>query len=318
MRNREKINQELNRRLAEVTWYREYKLNDQDLAKDFFGRIADYVNYIKSNRELCSFVKKLKNDRDNIKVNETIVKEGNAILKKMRDDFKSIKQMAERNSIEIKPYIPVNGALSDSQAVSLAYEILGSYLERKDPDITDLKQYFGELWSLIGHLEPSLPDKEKEDIKKISESYYSLSSKFQEKLRLQQNWVSFYRYNDYENILEAWKYYFDCLNPEEFSILRIELNDVLGEGIIMPSLSSEIVRKLEEKKQDYLRHISRFHNYLIDKLEERSLMEEARIWLWDNFGKVIFSMVLSLLLVYLLKLLGFTIPIDVINSLLTK
>lgn len=318
MRHREKIQQELNRRLEEVTWYRDIQITEQDSAKDFFGRVADYVNYAKVNRQLSNYLGELENERKSIKIDKDLEKEGNDLLGKMQKDFQTVNDIIIRNKIEIKPFVPVSGTLSEMQAISLTHLQLEEFLKRGTRYVGDIPSHIGELWSLNGHIDGLVSYKDKGELKTINESYYSVRDRLQEKLRLQSNWISFLRFDAYERLMDAWSYYFDSLNPHEFSLLRVELGEILGWGITMPTLSPLNTDKVQDRKNEYLLIISRFHNYLIDKLEEKSWLEEALIWFWENFGKVIVSMVLSLLLVYLLKSLGFTVPVDLINGMLSR
>jgi len=323
MRHREKIQQELNRRLAEVAWYRDYTLNNQDLAKDFFGRIADYVNYIKVNRELKGFVNKLQKTGGCLDVNKKLKKDGDEILKKMETDFESIREIIKNNNVNIKSWeetLPsgYTGALSENQAISLTYKQLESFLKQDEQYVGDIPSHIAEMWSLNGHLDTMVSAGDNEKLKNISESYHQVQNEYKERLRLQGNWISYLRYADYEKLFDVWSYYFDALNPQEFSLLRVELGEILGEGITFPSLPQRDIQKLEQKKQEYLLHINRFNNYLIDRLEQKLWSEETYIWVWDNYGKVLVGMCISIILAFILKICGITVPIDIVNNLLNK
>lgn len=323
MRYREKIQQELNRRLAEVTWYRDYTLNDQELAKDFFGRIADYVNYIKVNSELKNFVNNLQKKRECLDIDKELKKDGDEIIQKMKTDFEAIKTIIKNNNVNIKSWeetLPsgYTGALSESQAVSLTYLQLESFLKQDKQYVGDIPSHIAEIWSLNGHLDTMVSAQDNEKLKKISESYYKVQNEYKEKLRLQGNWILYLRYADYEKLNDVWSYYFDALNPQEFSLLRLELGEILGEGITFPSLRQTDIQKIEQKKQEYLLHINRFNNYLIDRLEEKLWSEEALIWFWDNYGKVLVGLWISIILLYVLKAFGITVPIEIINNLLSR
>lgn len=322
MKRREKIQQELNRRLAEVSWYQDYPLNEQDLAKDFFGRIADYINYIKVNRSLNGFVMSLQTERNKIGIDKDLLKDGNKIITKIQEDFEKIKKIIHSNNVEIKTWDEIitsgsmSGAVSPTVGVFLSYTQIDNFLKNETRYVGDIPSQISEIWSLNGSLEAMIKESDKESLRNISDGYKDLSQKYREKLRLQSNWISFLRFGDYEKLLDVWRYYFDSVNPNEFSSLRLELGEILGEGIRFPSLSLDYSNKLEKKKKEYLLHINRFNNFLIDKLEERIWLEETGYWLWENFGKVVVALCITVVGLFVLKFMGITTPIDILNILL--
>lgn len=319
MKPREKITQEINRRLNEVDWFQRQELQTQELAQTFFSRIADYVNYIKTTRELNKFAQLLENKRKSLDIDNVLKKEGDEIIEKLRTDFELIKRILKKRKVTVMPYEKAfppgfSGSLSENQVLSLEYFQIDNFLKADTQYVADIPRNISHFWSLLGIVNRRGIQEKK--LGEISESYIKVKQDYEEKLRFQQVQISFLRFDDYESLLEVWKYYYEVPDFYNVSILRFKLGKILDEKGTIFSLNQEQKSQLEQYRQEYLLHIHRYHNYLLDELEKKNFWIDAVYWLWNNFGRTLISMIIIFIILYICKYLGFTQPLESIKSLL--
>jgi hypothetical protein len=306
LRVREKILQELNRRSSEISWFKDQDIVSQDDIQSFFSGIADYINYIKLQPTLNKFVEELKEDNLFKAVDEQLINDGNQIIDKVKADFKKIKSFIRRKKIKILKWneiFPGSGVhtLDTNQSISLAYRQVEDFLNKENQFIGDIPNLISNLWSLLGRFE-------------ISDSYHEVYRSYEEKLKDKNILVHYLRLEDYQKLNEVWLYYYDkSVKLSHFGFMFYEL---LDEKRTVYSLSVEQLKLIKDNKTKYLLWLHRFHNYLIDRLEETYWLEEASIWVWENFGRTVVSLFLIIVILWILKFLGVSAPIEFIVNLL--
>lgn len=311
MKAREKILQELNRRSSEISWFQDRDITNQDSTQSFFSGIADYINYIKLQPTLNSFVEELKKDNSFKDIDNELVKEGNTIIEKVKVDFKTIRLFIRRNKFTILSWdniFPTTGVgtLNADQSISLMYLQVEGFLKKDNQFIGDIPNLITNLWSLLGRIEVS--GKTTPKLKKIYESYKEIYRSYEDKLKDKDILIHYLRLEDYQKLNEVWSYYYDkSIVVSHFGMMFHEL---VNEKRTIPSLSQEQLRLVGEYKTKYLLWLHRFHNYLTDRLEETDWAEAALRWFWENFGKVIVAIYLYLFVLWVLRKLGVNAPTE--------
>jgi len=317
IRIREKILQELNRRLSEISWFKDQDIINQDDTQSFFSGIADYINYVKLQPTLNKFVEELKEDNLFKTVDEQLINEGNQIINKVKADFKVIKSFIKRKKIKILKWdeiFPGSGVhtLNTNQSISLTYRHIEDFLNKENQSIGDIPNLISNLWALLGRFEIS--DDLTPKLKKISDSYHEVYRLYEEKLKDKNILVHYLRLEDYQKLNEVWLYYYDkSVKLSHFGFMFYEL---LDEKRTVYSLSAEQLKLIKDNKTKYLLWLHRFHNYLTDRLEETYWLEEASIWVWENFGRTVVSLFLIIVILWILKLLGISAPVEFLVNLL--
>lgn len=321
MKVREKILQELNRRLGEVAWFEEKQLTSQTLAQTFFARLADYVNYVKTNKELQNFCKDLEQQRKNLNIDKELLEEGEKILSKLQKDFKRIRNFLKKSRIKVlslsEAFPPgFVGSVSVQGGIALDYHQIESFVKGKNKFVGDLPKQIRTLAFLISRLKKT--GIKMDNLEKIPKSYDNIIPGYEAKLRLQKTYIAFLRFYDYEKLLDVWRLYYETDDSRRFFLLRLETGDILNESTYIPSLNQGDIIKLEKLRSEHLLHLHRFNNYLVDRLEEKILVEETLYWLWGNFGKQIVVLWFAIFILFVLKkYFGISlVPSEIFNVLL--
>lgn len=319
MLNRQEVKEELNRRLEEVNWFRDVELSSPDLARNFFSRIADYQNYVNTNKTLSNYLKKLDKQRKELSIDKDLVAEGDKMILQLNKEFKKLKRDLTRKNIVILSYEQIfptgSGAISPSplQALSMNVMQLEGFLNNKNQYVGDIPKNFIEMdfaFESAKSLGVAITNKESRFKK-----YYAELNSYKAKLRLQKITISFLRFDDYELLQDIWKSYYST-EKINFSRLSFFLGNLLNHENMSTNINSEEKRILAEFKPEYLLHIQRFHNYLRDQLEKRNWIEEMIYWLWQNLGPTLITLILIIIVFSIFKLLRFSAPIDLIIKLL--
>lgn len=317
MKVREKILQELTRRSSEIGWFKDQDINNQDATQSFFSGIADYINYVKLQPTLNNFVNQLKEDNLFKTVDKELINNGNQIIEKVKIDFGKIKTILGRKKIKILKWdeiFPGSGVhtLDTTQSISLAYRQVEDFLSKENQFIGDIPSLISNLWSLIGRIDFS--EKPTPQLRKISDSYNEIYRSYEEKLKDKDILVHYLRLDDYQKLNEVWSYYYDKnIKLSHFGLMFYEL---LDEKRTIYSLSPEQLKLIRDNKTKYLLWLHRFHNYLIDRLEETDWLEEATVWMWENFGRTLVSLTFIIIILWILKSLGISAPIEFVVNLL--
>ncbi len=313
--------EELLRRLEEVSLFKSLEITSQDQARSFFSRIADYVNYLKNNPLLSKYVEELKRERENLSINRELIKEGDEIIIFIEKEFKSILRLLKKNGTRIIPHEEIFPSgrsfinASPQQSLSLEVIFLRSFLAQKDKYVGDLPKRIAGLHHIIFSAE-GLGLNVSKHKKKLEEQSKTVQ-RYKLKIKKQQVYIAYLRFEDFESLDEIWKYYYSDESLSYISSFTFWLKDILQEENFRSTLTIEEKKKLIEKKDEYLLSLSRFNNYLVDKLEATNVLADAWKWIWDNFGKTIISILIMLMLTYVLKnVFKVTAPTDFLKDLL--
>ena len=325
VKNRDKILNELSRRLLEVNEFEDKPLNSQKLAQNYFSRIADYMNYVQVDSLLKSFCENLKQEGEKLINDKQFVKESFQTLNKVSDDLDNINKVLKKKKFEIIPIekivtpgVPV--AISTKSSISLTYQDLKGVINRYNKSNKEEKtQYIFEvakcirsLWMLLGSMDSEgFKDKK---LTEISDSYQPLLENYEKKRSRQDQEMSYLRITDYERLSEVWRLFYDGANLKNAPYLRLLTGDILASKTTYPHLYEREAKKLNELKEEYSGHLHRFNNYLTDRLEEKVWYVETAKWLLDSFGKTFAGLALVVGLWYLLNWFGVKISLEFIKN----
>lgn len=318
MLDRTETKEELSRRLEEITWFKKIDLESPELARNFFSRIADYMNLVSTNSRLKKYVEKLYAQRQNLAIDKDLVDEGDKLIKHLDREFKLLKNAIKNKNIKLPTYEEMfpggSGTITPTpmQFLAMNFKQISSFLNNKNQFVGDIPKIFAEMDMALNSAKKiglNMNDHEKRFKK-----YYKNLNSYKAKLRLQKVTISFLRFDDYEHLEDIWRFYYST-EEIKFSRLNFFLGNILNDEIVLPVVTSEEKKYLYEFKPEYLLHIQRFHNYLIDQLENKSLVEKVFIWLWDNLGKTFISLIV-ILIIFLIFNKFFNLPLETIIKLI--
>ncbi len=307
---RQQVLGELNRRFKEVEYFKDIPLSSQVTAQNFFGIVADYLYYVKNNKTLQHSNRKIEEQREKLKENKKLIEDGNKLIEKMKEDLKYLKSIIDRNNISLLKFediFPTGSgvvavAMSPEKNISLSYIQLDGFLSAEKQFVGDIPNVVAILWSLMGSLkEKGINDKKIEEMDKF---YSEQLRPYNNLLRLNSKIVSFYRISDVEKLNEVYDYYFGE-ERQAWNSLSLRIGNVLDSNTIRPSLTLEEKSNLDSLKNEYFLHIFRYHNHLVDKLEEKPWYEILIRWVFNKIG---WSLVIFIIFIIILRFFNIYLP----------
>lgn len=300
MVNRGRVLNELNRRYQEVMRLAEKGIHDDKQAERFLTAVAHYVNYAKSNKLTKGAIKNLSENKDIKRKDDELCNKADMIIAQMKKDRDELIKLAKQNNIDVDAYqfqVGV-GQITGDQEFSFYLDHLNNYLNL-DSD----KQGIGELPSnmlYIVQLVNELVDKigETPRLKELKDGYLKSRNEYEQQLKVHGVHLDYIRFEDYKNLDLAWKEIYRQSTGDELLLFHFEYGHLFENN---RRYSSGQQGDADRFVDDYTTYVSRFHNHLVDHIENVPLREELAIWFVEHFGPTFVSVLIIFLILALVN-----------------
>lgn len=317
IRDREKTTSELTRRYEEVRRKAEAGIHNDKEAEQFVSLIAFYLNYVKKQRLTKAALASLKIDQAKLTDEATLIKEAEKIIDQMKIDRDTLVGYAVRRDVSIERYeFDLSGRtqqITGDKEVSFYLTFLDDYLNKPSDQqlISELPGQIGRLQSIIFALN-QLP-RPTAKLKELHDQYRDVSGEYEKKLRMQGVYLDYLRVADYEALEIVWREVYQEGDPDERIMFHLLYGDLFEEnrtyGNGQQADADEFVVK-------HMAHIERFHNYLVDELEDVPWYSFVLSWLGEHFAPTLVSTIIIVLIALGLGAIGVQVGIDGIRTIL--
>lgn len=317
VRQRNRITKELGRRFDEVQQSIKGNYYSHDSIERFVNLIAHYINYAKREKLTSNSISKLLKKRQQESLDKELVSEGEAIIIQLKKDRNTVVNIAKKNKLEIPEYEFKEGthSLTELQSISFTLHFLDNFLNTPDEQqyVGEIPKEIASLRSIIGSLE-YLGLKSKK-LKAMSKSYLELGNSYGKKLKLQGVYDDYLRVNDYQQLEILWKSVYQELGSDEGLMLGLKFGEILN-GNSARNFNEEQRRQADELVAQTIEHLQRFHNHLIDDIEDIPRKELVFQWSAQHLLPTFVSLIIIALIYQALKLIGIDISFETITNLI--
>lgn len=291
MINRVRVQNELSRRYDEVMRLAEKKIHDDKQAERFISAIAHYVNYAKKNKLTNKAILQLTADKDFMRKDKELCSKADAIIAEMKADRDRLVEIARTHDIDPDAYEFTVGAgeITGEKEFSFYLSHLNEYL-----NLPSDKQGTGELPGNILYLTQLVHEivakaGETEELTAIKTKHLKHRGAFEQELKLHGVHMDYLRYEDYKHLEMAWKEVYQQAVGDELLLFHLQYMHLFERGV---SYSGSQQYEADNFIDDYVTHLNRFHNHLIDQIENVPVREEFATWFVEHFGPTFVSVLI--------------------------
>lgn len=317
VRQRNRIDKELGRRYEEVQQSIKGGYYSTEIIERYVNLIAHYINYAKRENLTSKSILKLIKKREQESLDKELIREGEEIIVQLKKDRNKVVNLAKKNNLEIPEYEFKEGthSLTELQSTSFTLHFLDNFLNTPDDQqyVAEIPKEIASLRSIIGSLEYlGLKDKK---IKTISNNYLQLMNSYGKKLKLQGIYDDYLRINDYNQLELLWKSVYQELDGDEGLMLGLKYGEIL-DGNNIRNFNDGQRMQADELVLEMSEHLQRFHNHLVDDIEDVPRIELVLQWSAQHLLPTFVSLIIIGLIYQLLKFLGIDISFDTVTNLI--
>jgi hypothetical protein len=311
--NRPKLANELTRRYEEAIRHAENGVSDDEEATQFISLLAHYIQYVKKNDLTKAATEELFVQKELMSSDEKLVKEAEEIIEQMKKDRAKLIRYAKSKNISTDNYQFKNAQMITGD-IEFAYNL--THLNDDFLNLPDDQQYITELPRAISHLLSMnwVAQNQGGETKKLGEMrkyYLELQTTYEKKLKLQGVFMDYLRIEDYKALNTVWKEVYREGNEEDLFIFHFEYGHLFEKN---RHYSGGQLTEAKDFVGRFITHLQRFHNYLIDSIEDVPRAEKFLLWTVQHFGPTLVSVIIIILLYIFLNWIGIKIDLDTIKS----
>lgn len=291
MVNRGRTQNELDRRYQEVLRLADKRATDDKQSERFLTAIAHYLNYAKNNKLTKAAIDNLATDKDIKRKDDELCAKADIIIAQMKTDRDELIKIAKKKGIDINAYkfqVGV-GQITGEQEFSFYLNHLNGFL-----DLPSDQQGIGELPSNILNLVQLANEiinnfGETKRLKELKETYLKKRNEFEQDLKIHGVHLDYLRFEDYKHLDVAWKEIYQQGTSDELLIFHLQYGHLFENNV---SYSGGQQAEADRFVDDFTTYISRFHNHLVDHIENVPLKEEFAVWFVEHFGPTFISVLI--------------------------
>jgi hypothetical protein len=306
---RDKTLQSLTRRFDEVISLTNGNFNTSERYYQFLYNITHYMRYVDENHLTNSAIKRLKEDKRRKKLDKQLVNQADLIIERMRVDRDKIAALARRRGIVATA--PDTGGvarrLTDEEVIGLHIAAVNNYLEGNDQYVGDLSRNIGELRQAAFYLSQSMT-RPPQWLQDIRTSYNDDQNDVSRKVESFKILSDYLRLHDYRELEKISNYVNDKADHQE-ALMFLLVNDDLIDKSNTRHFNATDVQHAKKMSDEYVGHLQRVHNYLIDELENPRWYERMWMWLKEHLLPTFISLVI-VFAVYAIARFVFHIPLE--------
>ncbi|MEO5627767.1 MAG: hypothetical protein ABIQ89_02665 [Candidatus Saccharimonadales bacterium] len=291
MVNRNRISNELSRRYQEVVRLAGKRAFDDKQAERFLTAVAHYLNYAKNNKLTRAAIDSLSTDKDIQRKDNELCKKADSIINQMRADRDELIKEAKKKGVDVDAYkFQVGmGRITGEQEFSFYLNHLNSYLDLPSDQqgIGELPGNILNLVQLINELVNGFGETKK--FKELKGNYLKKRNAFEQELKVHGVHLDYVRFEDYKHLDVAWKEIYQQGTSDELLLFHLEYGHLFEKNV---SYSGGQQSDADRFIDDYTTYTSRFHNHLIDHIENVPVHEEFAIWFVEHFGPTFISVLI--------------------------
>lgn len=291
MVNRTRVLNELNRRHEEVVRLATKGVHDDKQAQRFLTAIAHYLNYAKTNKLTKEAIESLASNKEIKRQDKELCEKADKIIKQMKVDRDELIKLAKEKGIDVDAYQFSVGMreITGEQEFSFYLNHLNSYL-----DLPSDQQGTGELASYILYLcslinEITNKSGETKELTELKNGYLQTRDEYEQELKIHGVHLDYIRLEDYRHLELAWKEVYQQAVGDELLMFHLEYGNLFENN---GSYSGGQQGEANQFVDDYLSYASRFHNHLVDHIENVPIREEFAIWFVEHFGPTFVSVLI--------------------------
>lgn len=313
--DRNKAINELTRRYDEVIRHAERGLHNKDEAEQFTALLAHYFNYVCTTDITNKSVTHLSLHHESVKADKVLIEWAEQVIEDLKGDRIKLRSWAIRRKIPIQKFMPNNGrvTLDTEHSLAIHWTELSRFLDRPGD-----QQHIVEIPQVIRHLQNVTRRFQEMGgfspfLEKISKKYREISNEFSKELQLQGLYLSYFRIEDYRALKSIWQTHYAKASQDDLFDFFWKYGNAFEES------NGHDQKSADSLANKYTNHITRFHNYEIDYLENIPWREKLLRWTIEHFGPTLLSTIIIFILwLALRKLLGVNIAPDEVRTFLGK
>jgi len=312
--DRPKVTNELSRRFDEVQRRSEKGINNDEEAQQFISLLAHYVQYVKENDLTKQAVERLFKRRDLLAGDKVLIEEADKIIEQMKEDRAKLISYAKRKGISTDNYQFQNGQMITGEIeFSFNLKHLNDYLDLPSDQqlISELPRSIGDLLSM--NFVAQQQGGETKALKAMRQKYLDIQNEYSKKLKLQGVFLDFLRVEDFRAVEQVWKEVYAEGVGDELLIFHLSYGHLFEKN---RHYSGGQQAEANDFLDKHMTHLLRFHNYLMDTLEDVPKRERFYKWTMEHFGPTFVSVLLIFAIYLILYWLGIKIELDTIKSFL--
>lgn len=315
--NRDRTFKELERRYQEAVQSTKEEIRTPLQYEQLLTVIAHYMQFMSEKSVLRKTVDKLTKEKKLVKTGKDLIDEAATLVTLLRTDRDNLVKIAKRKSIPIEVLPSIGGRIPEEQRFALTLGSVDSFLTHGDREISEIPKHLGNLrvmvWALLkqGVSERTL--------KSYIDPYSPLQESFSKKLLLNKLYKNYRRLDDYRILENVREFIYREMSDqnEQLSFLMLDNDDLIDFSNTKKYDDTEL-ESVKQRQIEYRGNILRFHNYLIDELENTPTYIKIGRWLFNNFGSTFVSVLLIVAAYYGLIWIGVPIDPDKLIGLLKK
>lgn len=310
--DRTKITNELSRRFDEVQRRSEKGISNDEEAQQFISLLAHYVQYVKENELTKQAVERMFKRRDILASDQALIDEAEKIIEEMKIDRAKLIRFAKSKGISTDNYQFRNGqTITGEIEFSFNLNHLNGYLDLPSDQqlISDLPRSIGDLLSM--NFVAQQQGGETKSLKEMRQKYRDIQNSYSKKLKLQGVFLDFLRVEDFRAIEKVWKEVYAEGVGDELLIFHLEYGHLFEKN---RHYSGGQAAEANDFLTKHMTHLQRFHNYLMDALEDVPKKEKFLKWTVEHFGPTFVSVLVLLAIYLILYWLGIKIELDTLKD----
>lgn len=305
--NRDRTARELERRYQEAIYSTRQDIVTPLQYEQMLTVIAHFMQYMNEDSILRRAVKRLTGEKKYAKADEEITAQANELIKRLNVDSNKLRRIAKRKSIPIEVAANASGRIPDNQRFALTLRSVNIFLQQEERDINSIPEHLGNLRVMVWALrKQGVGDR---TLKAFSDPYTPLQNEFAQKLRLNKLYENYLRLNDYKALEDVRRFIYQEMTDQMEQIVFLSVdNDDLIDYSHTKQYDKDELESAKLRQIEYYGNILRFHNYIVDELEDIPFYLKFSRWMFANFGSTLVSVLLIVGVYFVAIWLG--APID--------
>lgn len=313
--NRDRTFKELERRYREAVQSTKEEIKTPLQYEQLLTVIAHYMQFMSEKSVLRKAVDKLTKEKKLVKTDKDIADEADTLVTLLKTDRDKLVKIAKRKNIPIEVVPSPGGRIPEEQRFALTLSSIDSFLAHDDREISEIPKHLGNLRVMVWALRKQ--GVSERTLKPYTDPYSPQQEGFSKKLLLNKLYKNYRRLDDYRILESVREFIYREMSDqnEQLAFLMLDNDDLIDFSNTKTYDDAEL-ESAKQRQIEYRGNILRFHNYLIDELENTPTHIKIGRWLFNNFGSTFVSVLLIVAAYYGLIWLGVPIDPDKLISLL--
>jgi hypothetical protein len=305
--NRDRTSKELERRYQEAVYSTRQEIKTPQEYEQMLTVIAHFMQFMTESRILRNAVKRLTNEKKNVKLDYEISEQSKVLLDRLKLDSTKLERIARRNGVPIVINDSLTGRIPDEHRFALILHSVRVFLEQDEQSVSLIPEQLGNLRVMVWSLRSQ--GVSERTLRPFTDPYTPLQNDFAQKLRQNNLYKNYLRLNDYNILEDVRQFIYQEMSDQSKQMVFLMVdNDDLIDFSHTKQYDRNEIESAKARQIEYYGNILRFHNYIVDDLENTPVYVKVGRWLFNNFGSTFVSVLLILAVYYTLIWLG--VPID--------